>query len=64
VSGDDRPLPLAMRREIFRALVAAQLAAIDDLRPRREVAERFAVAEEQVYWIELEGTSACWPPLD
>jgi hypothetical protein len=64
VRGEEQPLPLTLRKEIFRTLVAAQLELPDDLRPRQQVAGRFAVTPEQVYRIELEGTAACWPPLD
>jgi hypothetical protein len=56
----DRPLTLPERREIFRALIETQHAG----RPAAEVAERFGVSEERLYYLELEGASCCWPPLD
>jgi hypothetical protein len=56
----DRPLPLDERKLIFRALLEAQHAG----RPVAEVAERFGLTEDRLYYLEPEGASCCWPPLD
>jgi hypothetical protein len=56
-------LPEAQRRDIFRALVEAQDAAMTVAQSRAAVCERFGVSEPQLRQIEREGLDGGWPPL-
>ena len=57
------PLPEALRKEIFLALVDAQDHEMTVAQSRKAVAERFGVTENQVRQIEREGLDRGWPPL-
>jgi hypothetical protein len=58
-----RPHPLERRQELFRALVEAQDGGLDVPASLKYVAERFAVTEAEVRWVEREGLDGQWPPL-
>jgi hypothetical protein len=58
------PLPEALRKEIFVALVDAQDNGMPVDLSHRVVSERFGVAEGEVRRIEREGLDNDWPPLE
>jgi hypothetical protein len=58
------PLPEALRKEIFLALVGAQDQEMPVDVSRKVVAARFGVSEGQVRQIEREGLDNDWPPLE
>ncbi len=60
----NEPLPEALRKEIFRALVDAQDQEMPVDVSRTVVSERFGVSEGQVRQIEREGMDNDWPPLE
>jgi hypothetical protein len=60
----NEPLPEALRKEIFLALVDAQDHDMPVDVSRKVVAERFGVSEGQVRRIEREGVDNDWPPLE
>jgi hypothetical protein len=57
-------LPLELRREVFRALVAAQDGGLGPAESCKAVAAAFGVDEGQVRAISDEGVDKQWPPLD
>jgi hypothetical protein len=59
----DRPLTLAERMHIFRALVEAQDRGVPVWRPRRMIATQFGLAPARVREIEREGIAGKWLPL-
>jgi hypothetical protein len=59
----NEPLPEALRKEIFLALVDAQDHDMPVGLSRKAVAERFGISEGQVRQIEREGLDNDWPPL-
>jgi hypothetical protein len=58
------PLPEALRREIFLALVDAQDHGMPVDLSRTVVSGRFGVGEGEVRQIEREGMDNDWPPLE
>ena len=58
------PLPEALRREIFLALVDAQDHGMPVDLSHKVVSERFGVREGEVRRIEREGLDNDWPPLE
>jgi hypothetical protein len=56
-------IPEERRREIFRALVAAQDGGLIVSQSRRVVASEFGVTRKQLQRIEDEGIDGEWPPL-
>jgi hypothetical protein len=57
-------IPIARRREVFAALVAAQDTGLDVAASRKKVAAEYGLTVKQVERIEKEGMEADWPPLD
>ena len=57
-------VPAARRREVFKALVAAQDSGQTVEQSHVSVAAEYAVTKAQVNAIEKEGLKAGWPPLD
>jgi hypothetical protein len=60
----NEPLPGALRKEIFLALVDAQDHDMPVDLSRTVVSERFGVSEREVRRIEREGLDNDWPPLE
>jgi hypothetical protein len=58
-----RPLPEALRKDIFLALVEAQDRGATVPASREEVAQRFELPVRRVREIERERLDARWPPL-
>jgi hypothetical protein len=56
-------IPEERRREIFRALVAAQDGGLIVSQSRRVIASEFGVTRKQLQRIEEEGIDGEWPPL-
>jgi hypothetical protein len=59
----DKPLPEALRKEIFLALAEAQGQGMSPAASRELVAGRFGVSEGRVRKVEREGLDKDWPPL-
>lgn len=59
----DNPLPQDRRQEIFAALVGLQDQGTAVEQSRKDIAERFAISEQQVRQCEREGLDNDWPPL-
>ena len=57
-------LPVEVRREVFRALVAAQDGGLGTAESYKAVAAAFGLGEKQVRQIGDEGVDRQWPPLD
>jgi hypothetical protein len=57
-------LPVAKRREIFRALVEAQDRRMSVALSREKVAKKFRLSPDALRRIEEEGLALKWPPLD
>jgi hypothetical protein len=57
-------LPVARRREVFLALVAAQDGGLSVLASREKVATEQGVSAKDLLKIEKEGLQNQWPPLD
>lgn len=62
MTGDS--LPLAMRREVFKALVEAEDLGKSPVQARDEIAVQFHLTTEQVKTISDEGVEKSWPPLE
>ena len=60
----NEPLPEALRKEIFLALVDAQDHDMPVDLSRKVVSGRFGVSEDEVRQIEREGMDNDWPPLE
>ncbi len=56
-------LPVARRREVFVALVAAQDGGLSVLASREKVATEQGVSAKDLLNIENEGLQRQWPPL-
>jgi hypothetical protein len=56
-------LPVARRREVFVALVAAQDGGLSVLASREKVATEQCVSAKYLLNIENEGLQRQWPPL-
>jgi hypothetical protein len=57
-------LPVARRREVFVALVAAQDGGLSVLASREKVATEQCLSAKDLLIIENEGLQKQWPPLD
>ena len=57
-------IPVAQRREVFAALVAAQDTGLDVAASRKQVAAQFGLTAKTMEKIENEGLDSQWPPLD
>ena len=57
-------LPLELRREVFRALVAAREGGLGAAESYRAGAAAFGVGEDQIRQVGDEGVDKQWPPLN
>lgn len=60
----ENSLPVERRQTVFLALVEAQDGGLNVVASRAEVAQKFALTEEQIKDIEREGLANQWPPLN